>query len=307
MLAALAGVSASLRPVRGEMADPPLDALAKDAATALSGKGFFVLDNFLGSRFGADARLQAEALDAAGHLKPGKISKGLTLEEDTKVRGDRIIWLKHTNLAGTQKRAEPPAGKTQQSNPLVGHATLEMLLEKLDQLRALIGPEIEITLNMATYMLACYPGAGTGYVRHRDASPEHPGRRVTAIYYLNPDWVDADGGQLRIWPNDAGGDDIEHATLISPLCDRLLLFTSTLEHEVTPSFNTRFALTSWFYNRSEMQAMLLHEEKEKSDLSDKMAARKELKELMARMMAKKILAAAASNKDGKDSDGDQEQ
>jgi hypothetical protein len=41
--------------------------------------------------------------------------------------------------------------------------------------------------------LACYPGEGARYVRHTDASDAVPGRTVTALLYLNPNW------DVQVW------------------------------------------------------------------------------------------------------------
>ncbi len=37
-------------------------------------------------------------------------------------------------------------------------------------------------------MIACYPAEGAHYIRHVDNSKED-GRLITAIYYLNENWV----------------------------------------------------------------------------------------------------------------------
>ena len=48
-------------------------------------------------------------------------------------------------------------------------------------------------------VLTCYPGGGSRYIRHID-NPNRNGRLLTAIYYLNLEWTEADGGTLRIFP-----------------------------------------------------------------------------------------------------------
>ncbi|KAI6071912.1 Egl nine-like protein 1 [Aix galericulata] len=97
-------------------------------------------------------------------------------------------------------------------------------------------------------MVACYPGNGTGYVRHVD-NPNGDGRCVTCIYYLNKDWdAKVSGGILRIFPEGkAQFADIE------PKFDRLLFFWSDRRnpHEVQPAFATRYAITVWYFDADE--------------------------------------------------------
>uniref|UniRef100_A0A915INI0 hypoxia-inducible factor-proline dioxygenase n=1 Tax=Romanomermis culicivorax TaxID=13658 RepID=A0A915INI0_ROMCU len=87
-------------------------------------------------------------------------------------------------------------------------------------------------------MLTCYPGDGARYVKHVDnPNPEGRGRRVTAIYYLNPDWKPEDGGSLRLYPSNGAGAHFD----IEPLADNLVLFWSDSRnpHEVLPTFAMR--------------------------------------------------------------------
>ncbi|CAL8361916.1 unnamed protein product [Merluccius merluccius] len=96
-------------------------------------------------------------------------------------------------------------------------------------------------------MVACYPGDGTGYVRHVD-NPNGDGRCITCIYYLNKNWdVQKQGGLLQIYPEGKNVVDVE------PLFDRLLIFWSDRRnpHEVKPAFATRYAITVWYFDAKE--------------------------------------------------------
>ena len=46
-------------------------------------------------------------------------------------------------------------------------------------------------------MCTVYPGAGARYVRHVD-NPDGNGRLLTALLYLNPEWEEGDGGDVRM-------------------------------------------------------------------------------------------------------------
>merc|ERR1719343_1816046 len=71
-------------------------------------------------------------------------------------------------------------------------------------------------------MVASYRGGERGrYLRHTDI-----GRNavLTALYYLNHDWTEADGGQLRIYYPGHASTEVRYDAL--PVGNRLLLFWS---------------------------------------------------------------------------------
>ena len=94
------------------------------------------------------------------------------------------------------------------------------------------GASVWSLISAEDLQFACY-APSSFYRRHSDA--QNASRRVlTAIYYPNVDWAPADGGHLRLhgyagiaahtgWPVD-----------IEPRADRLLLFDSSMDHEVLP-------------------------------------------------------------------------
>lgn len=87
-------------------------------------------------------------------------------------------------------------------------------------------------------------GPGSHYSPHRDALRGRPGRRVTAILYLNAAWRTADGGCLRIHAPSGETYDVE------PHGGRLVLFLSEqVLHEVILTHATRHAATAWFRTR----------------------------------------------------------
>jgi len=89
---------------------------------------------------------------------------------------------------------------------------------------------------------AHYPPTGAHYVRHRDALTGPESRRVTAIWYANPEWHPAHGGQLRLYPTSGPTVDVE------PALDHLAVFLSEkVEHEVLPAWADRYAVTAWYY------------------------------------------------------------
>ncbi|KAM4042363.1 uncharacterized protein ACNLHF_013064 [Anomaloglossus baeobatrachus] len=190
--------------------------------------GICVLDDFLGQEFGDRIAGEVKALHSTGRFTDGQLVSQKS-SDSKDIRGDQITWVEGKE-AGCKA---------------IGH-----LMSSMDDLIRHCGSKLgNFRINGRTKaMVACYPGKGTGYVRHVD-NPNADGRCVTCIYYLNKNWdAKANGGVLRIFP--------EGKSLfadIEPKFDRLLFFWSDRRnpHEVQPAFGTRYAITVWYFDGDE--------------------------------------------------------
>ena len=194
-------------------------ALSRVEIDALAGPGWFARDGFLGRAPALALRGFARSLLARGALHESAL--GRTGDHDPSMRGD----LTHFVNEGLRRRALGP------------------LTRALDGLALSLGRDAWLPVGERQIQLACFPGGGTRYAKHRDAFRAGPGRarRVTAIFYLNDAWLPADGGPLRLHLDEGKRD-------IAPELDRVVVFLSArVQHEVMPVFRERLALTSWFY------------------------------------------------------------
>eukprot|EP00899_Mesostigma_viride_P010657 jgi/Mesvir1/19593/Mv26413-RA.1 len=84
-------------------------------------------------------------------------------------------------------------------------------------------------------------GRGGCFPIHPDTHVTLDERKVTAIFYLNDNWKQGDGGELRLYPFP-GGPIVD----IPPLGGRLVLFSShAIPHRTLPSHAPRYCFTSW--------------------------------------------------------------
>ncbi|XP_026560973.1 egl nine homolog 1 [Pseudonaja textilis] len=219
---------ASLRP-NGKMKSLVPQRLALEYIMPCMNKhGICVVDDFLGKELGGQIEQEVRALHHTGRFTDGQLVSQKS-DSSRDIRGDKITWV---------EGKEP------------GCKTIGKLMNSMDDLiRHCNGKLGNYKINGRTKaMVACYPGNGTGYVRHVD-NPNGDGRCVTCIYYLNKDWdAKKNGGILRIFPEGkAQFADIE------PKFDRLLFFWSDRRnpHEVQPAFATRYAITVWYFDADE--------------------------------------------------------
>ncbi|XP_040480094.1 egl nine homolog 1 isoform X3 [Ursus americanus] len=129
--------------------------------------GICVVDDFLGKETGQQIGDEVRALHDTGKFTDGQLVSQKS-DSSKDIRGDKITWI---------EGKEP------------GCETIGLLMSSMDDLiRHCNGKLGNYKINGRTKaMVACYPGNGTGYVRHVD-NPNGDGRCVTCIYYLNKDW-----------------------------------------------------------------------------------------------------------------------
>nr|XP_015196441.1 PREDICTED: egl nine homolog 2-like [Lepisosteus oculatus] len=192
--------------------------------------GLCVKDAFLGAELGAKVLREVETLDQSGKFRDGQLVSQRSLPPRS-IRGDRIAWV---------EGREPGC---QHIGALMAH------IDEVVMYSSLNGRLGDCVINGRTKaMVACYPGNGTGYVRHVD-NPNGDGRCITCIYYLNKDWdCKVHGGLLQVFPEGRSV-----VANIEPIFDRLLIFWSDRRnpHEVKPAYATRYAITVWYFDAKE--------------------------------------------------------
>jgi [Skp1-protein]-hydroxyproline N-acetylglucosaminyltransferase len=225
---------------------------AHRAVFDIKARGLAVFDNFLGVEAAATTRAAADDIAGRGLMRKARMGKDGTQWADSRARGDDMIWL---NDLLAMVEAHPAAsagddgGQGSESGAAEGGVrtcaaaagSIEEVARTVAKLKD-VGTEISSTIgrqfecSRMTFQLARYSD-GARYVRHSDVSARTPDRRLTCIYYMNPDWKKADGGELRLYlpgGSPRAGDTPAYYTAydVAPLMDRLILFRSEVVRNV---------------------------------------------------------------------------
>lgn len=157
---------------------------------------------------------------AEGELAPAAVGRGVSQEVREGIRGDHIQWL------------EP--GQS---------ACCDQYLELMDSLRVALNRGLYLGLEDFECHFALYP-PGAFYRKHLDRFRDDDRRTVSAVIYLNPDWLPENGGQLRMSLKNGEEHDVQ------PLGGCLVVFLSgDIPHEVLPANRERLSVTGWFRRR----------------------------------------------------------
>jgi SM-20-related protein len=189
-------------------------------ADSIAEHGYAVVDQFLSQSEVAAILELPEFQSGVDQFKKAGIGKQNDLQINEAIRGDYIQWL--------DKNLAPSAVK--------------VYLDRLLDLILFLNRSLFLSLKDYEVHLTIYP-VGTFYKRHLDQFKKDDHRKLSVICYLNENWLEEHGGQLRMFLPDGPKD-------VLPLAGRLVCFRSDqIEHEVVPATRERLSLTGWILDQ----------------------------------------------------------
>lgn len=145
------------------------------------------------------------------------IGRGAKQSRHVDIRGDSICWLEMDFDAG------------------------EQYLQRMEELRQQLNQALFLGLQSFEGHYAHYQ-AGSYYQRHVDRHRDNDARVVSAVCYLNEDWPNDAGGELKLWNADN-----ELLVSMPPQGGTLVLFMSAdMPHEVLAATRSRYSIAGWF-------------------------------------------------------------
>lgn len=208
----------------------PFDFSAMDQlAEAIAHSGFGIFPNFLTPGWDQDlVRLIREKI-AADEFEQAGIGKGAATKVHSEIRTDSIFWLD----------ANDPS------------ATARTWLEAMNLLCVHFRSALFLPVWSYEGHLARYPAAGF-YKPHLDQHQRSRARQISIITYLNEDWDESDGGQLRLYTEIEQGTNGPFIDVVPQIGTVVIFRSADFWHEVLPSDRTRLSLTGWMRGRDDV-------------------------------------------------------
>jgi SM-20-related protein len=193
----------------------------------LEKQNFAVMENFFAAENVAAWREDALQLYRQQLFLPARVGRGDNLVRNTAIRGDAMCWLEGDD----------------------GNLVQQDYFIFLEQLRLALNQHFMLGLFSAECHYTHYQ-VGSFYAKHLDRHQHSRERVVSVITYLNNQWCDADGGQLRLYlPNNEIND-------IKPIAGTMVCFFSeAIPHEVFVAHRERISLTAWLRIRAEASVL----------------------------------------------------
>lgn len=189
-------------------------------ADGLAEHGYAVSDQFLNAAEVKAILQSGDFNDSIQRFKKAGIGKKQEAQINEAIRGDYIHWLDRETSS----------------------AAVGVYLNRLNDLTQFLNHALFLSLKDVEVHLTVYP-PGTFYKRHLDQFKKDDHRKLSVICYLNENWNDESGGQLRMHLEKGSID-------IFPVSGRLVCFRSDqIEHEVVAATRERLSITGWMLDQ----------------------------------------------------------
>ncbi len=187
----------------------------------LASKGYCILDNYLDEEHYQGLYHSANTLLSQDVFLRAKVGPSDSSVLHKEIRTDEIYWLDEVN-----------------NNPFV-----KAYLDKIHTLRQTLNQAFFLSMTEFESHFAIYQ-AGSFYKKHVDQFKTNNNRKISCVYYLNPQWDNSLGGMLKLY-------DTQEILLqeILPCKNRFVCFDSALPHEVTTAHQIRYSITGWIKTR----------------------------------------------------------
>jgi SM-20-related protein len=142
----------------------------------LANEGFAVVDNFLSDKETELLVQLDEFQNGLLHMRKAGVGQQSDFRINESIRGDYIRWI-------DKSAAVPP---------------LKVYIDRITDMMRFINRSLFLSLKDIELHMTVYP-AGAYYKRHLDQFKPGDHRKLSVICYLNKDWTDDLGGQLRMY------------------------------------------------------------------------------------------------------------
>lgn len=183
--------------------------------------GFHIIDGFLDFTDYQSLYDIAQELYQKGLFTNAKIGLKKQAQQNKTIRSDEIHWL--------NEQSEVPAIQTY-------FKQIQKITHSLNQ--SFFLGLIEFETHFAVYQ----PGAF--YQKHCDQFAITKDRKISCVYYLNKNWQQEFGGELKLYNHDD-----QFIETIYPMENRFVCFNSELPHEVCVTNQPRYSIAGWLKSR----------------------------------------------------------
>jgi len=200
---------------RGMTNTPPTP---EHIAQNIADQGYCIVDNALPKHIYQGLHQRITKLPASSFTDMG-IGRGASSYVDKSYRSDTACW-----LSGD--------GQAEQA-----------YLSWMETLRLAVNQQLFMGLFNYEAHFAHY-APQSFYMRHMDAFKGQSNRKLTTVFYLNPNWDKNDGGELLIYQDHKSDTPLQR---VVPHMNRLVVFLSDkFPHEVLPAQQDRYSIAGWF-------------------------------------------------------------